>query len=39
MAADLVRHKVDVIVASSQAPALAAQRATTTIPIVMVNAD
>jgi putative ABC transport system substrate-binding protein len=38
MAADLVRHKVDVIVASSQAPALAAKRATTTIPIVMVNA-
>ena len=38
MAADLVRHKVDVIVASSQAPALAARRATTTIPIVMVNA-
>ena len=37
MAADLVRHKVDVIVASSQAPALAAKRATTTIPIVMVN--
>ncbi len=38
MAADLVRHKVDVIVASSQAPALAAKRATTTIPIVMINA-
>ncbi len=38
MAADLVRHKVDVIVASSQAPALAARQATTTIPIVMVNA-
>ena len=38
MAADLVRQKVDVIVASSQAPALAAKRATTTIPIVMVNA-
>jgi putative ABC transport system substrate-binding protein len=37
MAADLVRQKVDVIVASSQAPALAAKRATTTIPIVMVN--
>ena len=37
MAADLVRQKVDVIVASSQAPALAARRATTTIPIVMVN--
>ena len=38
MAADFVRQKVDVIVASSQAPALAAKRATTTIPIVMVNA-
>ena len=38
MAADLVRNKVDVIVASSQGPALAAKRATTTIPIVMVNA-
>src|SRR2546425_10127375 len=38
MAADLVRHKVDVIVASSQAPAIAAKRATSTIPIVMVNA-
>ena len=38
MAAELVRHKVDVIVASSQAPALAAKRATQTIPIVMVNA-
>ena len=33
-----MRRKVDVIVASSQAPALAAKRATTTIPIVMVNA-
>jgi putative tryptophan/tyrosine transport system substrate-binding protein len=38
MAADVVRQKVDVIVASSQAPALAAKRATTTIPIVIVNA-
>jgi putative ABC transport system substrate-binding protein len=38
MAAELVRHRVDVIVASSQAPALAAKRATQTIPIVMVNA-
>jgi putative ABC transport system substrate-binding protein len=38
MAAELVRHKVDVIVASSQTPALAAKRATQTIPIVMVNA-
>ena len=38
MAADLVRQPVEVIVASSQAAALAAQRATTTIAIVMVNA-
>jgi len=38
MAADLVRQHVDVLVASSQAAALAAQRATRTIPIVMVNA-
>jgi putative ABC transport system substrate-binding protein len=38
MAADLVRHHMDVLVASSQAAALAAQRATLTIPIVMVNA-
>jgi putative ABC transport system substrate-binding protein len=37
LAADLVRQKVELIVASSQAPALAAQRATKTIPIVMVN--
>ena len=37
LAADLVRHKVDVIVASSQGPALAASRVTKTIPIVMVN--
>jgi len=34
---DLVRQRVDVIVASSQAAALAAKRGTTTIPIVMVN--
>jgi ABC-type uncharacterized transport system substrate-binding protein len=38
LAADLVRQHVDVLVASSQAAALAAQRATKTIPIVMVNA-
>jgi putative tryptophan/tyrosine transport system substrate-binding protein len=38
LGAELVRHPVDVIVASSQAAALAAQRATKTIPIVMVNA-
>jgi putative ABC transport system substrate-binding protein len=38
LAAELVRHPVDVIIASSQAAALAAQRATKTIPIVMVNA-
>jgi ABC-type uncharacterized transport system substrate-binding protein len=37
LASDLVRHKVDVLVASSQGPALAAQRATKTIPIIMVN--
>jgi putative ABC transport system substrate-binding protein len=37
LAADLVRQQVRLIVASSQAPALAAQRATKTIPIVMVN--
>ncbi len=37
LAGELVRHPVDVIVASSQAPALAAQRATKMIPIVMVN--
>src|SRR5713101_3424525 len=37
LVADLVRQRVDVIVASSQGPALAAKRATLTIPIVMVN--
>jgi len=37
LATDLVRQHVDVIVASSQGAALAARRATTTIPIVMVN--
>ena len=39
LAADLVRQRMDVIVASSQAAALAAARATKTIPIVMVNAS
>ena len=38
LASNLVQQKVDVIVASSQASALAAKRATATIPIVMVNA-
>jgi putative ABC transport system substrate-binding protein len=38
LVAELVRQRVDVIVASSQAAALAAKRGTTTIPIVMVNA-
>ena len=37
LVADLVQRKVEVIVASSQGPALAAKRATLTIPIVMVN--
>jgi ABC-type uncharacterized transport system substrate-binding protein len=37
LAADLVRLKVDLIVASSGPPALAAKKATTTIPIVMVS--
>ena len=35
LAANLVRLKVDLIVASATAPALAARNATTTIPIVM----
>ncbi len=36
LAADLVRHKVDLIVVSGTGPATAAKNATTTIPIVMV---
>jgi putative ABC transport system substrate-binding protein len=36
LAADLVRQKVDVIVAISNQPVLAAKRATTSIPIVMI---
>jgi putative ABC transport system substrate-binding protein len=38
LAGDLVRAKVDLILASSTAAAEAARQATTTIPIVMVNA-
>ena len=38
LAADLVRFKVDLIVAASTQPVLAAKNATTTIPIVMTNA-
>ena len=37
MASDLVRRKVDVILATYPGAVLAAKRATTTIPIVMVN--
>ena len=37
LAADLVRLKVDLIVVTGTPPALAAKRATTTIPIVMTN--
>src|SRR5215469_2153243 len=36
-AADLVRQKIDLIVVSGGPAALAAKRATSTIPIVMVN--
>jgi putative tryptophan/tyrosine transport system substrate-binding protein len=39
LAAELVRLKVDVIVATSTGPALAAQRATKTVPIVMTVTD
>jgi putative tryptophan/tyrosine transport system substrate-binding protein len=38
LAADLVRLKVDLIVVASTGPALAAKKATSTIPIVMTNA-
>ena len=38
LAGDLVRLKVELIVVSGTAPALAAKSATTTIPIVMANA-
>ena len=38
LAADLVRLKVDLIVVTGAPPALAAKRATTTIPIVMASA-
>jgi putative ABC transport system substrate-binding protein len=38
LVADLVRLKVDLIVVTSPPPALAAKKATTTIPIVMVDA-
>ena len=38
LAADLVRFKVDLIVAASTQPVLAAKNASTTIPIVMTNA-
>jgi putative tryptophan/tyrosine transport system substrate-binding protein len=38
LAADLVRLNVDLIVTTGEPPALAAKKATTTIPIVMTNA-
>jgi putative ABC transport system substrate-binding protein len=39
LAADLVRLKVDLIVVTGGPPALAAKKATSTIPIVMTSAD
>ena len=39
LAVDLVRRNVNVLLASSQASALAAKRATSKVPIVMVNAS
>jgi putative ABC transport system substrate-binding protein len=36
LAAELIRSKVDLIVVTSPPPALAAKRATSTIPIVMI---
>jgi putative ABC transport system substrate-binding protein len=39
LAADLVHHKVDLIVVSGGSTALAAKKTTTTIPIVMVGGD
>src|SRR5690349_3545860 len=39
LAADLVRLNVDLIVTTGEPPALAAKKATTTIPIVMANAE
>jgi putative ABC transport system substrate-binding protein len=39
LAEELVRSKVDVIVASSGPPAVAAKRASTTVPVVFVNAN
>src|SRR6516162_1344541 len=39
LAGELVRLKVDLIVVTGEPPALAAKKATTTIPIVMASAD
>ena len=39
LAADLVGHKVDLIVATGRAPALAAKSTTDNIPIVMIDPD